>query len=468
MNYLLTPEQRQRQLAALLKYRQDSVGRGQRGIDQKVRLFCLDQMIQSHEYVFLTYPVSHLHGFHLWLLTTEDCGCSRFTADFCLAQELTIARLKEGAACCRTVPAVVMAAVVDQCHSLARTYTPFPKLKQSLEKFLHYLCTEYKSRPSVGLHAMSDDDEMYNFKIWTETTVRLTAQQVHSLGLEEMDKTIRANSEPFLPRPARFTSETPSPQLEIRVVDLPHLPTVMYTFCPFNLQKSTVLINSHNHSPVSVPCLLAHEIYPGHHLEVGNNFQRWFDTDLWWLSNFSGYIEGWGQYCEQYVSPDTPPTDNYQLALLRDVRLVVDTGIHSKYCGRWTFQEAMEFMTHGVFRSKLLVTGFRGLDCSHEQIRSEVLSIVSKPAYALSYKIGKMFFVHQGQTAQDQGMSLVAVNDTFLSRRVPVTMLVDLFHRPRPEPDPLLDSREIYEILTGHDSETGRKETTRTTTYCLH
>jgi uncharacterized protein (DUF885 family) len=94
----------------------------------------------------------------------------------------------------------------------------------------------------------------------------------------------------------------------------------------------------------------------------------------------SGYVEGWALYAEQLgkeVGFYTDPVSDYgrlSSELFRAVRLVVDTGIHSK---GWTRDQVVEF--------------FRKADAVDEPtIQAETDRYIAWPAQALAYKLGQL------------------------------------------------------------------------------
>jgi uncharacterized protein (DUF885 family) len=96
----------------------------------------------------------------------------------------------------------------------------------------------------------------------------------------------------------------------------------------------------------------------------------------------SGYVEGWALYAEQLgkeVGFYTDPVSDYgrlSSELFRAVRLVVDTGIHSK---GWSRDQVVDF--------------FRKTDAVDEPtIQSETDRYIAWPAQALAYKLGQLEF----------------------------------------------------------------------------
>jgi uncharacterized protein (DUF885 family) len=96
----------------------------------------------------------------------------------------------------------------------------------------------------------------------------------------------------------------------------------------------------------------------------------------------SGYIEGWALYAEQLgkeVGFYTDPVSDYgrlSSERFRAVRLVVDTGIHSK---GWTRDQVVDF-----FRKAAVI--------DEPLIQSETDRYIAWPGQALSYKLGQLKF----------------------------------------------------------------------------
>ena len=444
-NYLLSPERRKYQLQSLILY-QLRLAAGDQTLEERIKLFGVSQLIKAHEYPCFDYPICHLHGFHLWLLFTDGQSSPSFQTDFHAAMLSTIDRLRENVRLGLTVPKLIMTVVIQQCENLLQLHPRNGAIRHSLDCFLVYSKTIYiyLCRSSIALQALNDD--FYNFKIFKETTLPLNAQQVHSIGLYEIGTTVARMAQPPVASEASHQNPTTvvtNRKIALKLVKDSFLPPFMYIFSPY--QESVLMVNVDKYHHRHLDCLTAHEVYPGHHLEVSNNFKNWFGSDVWWLSNFNSYIEGWGFYCEQTEQQSS--SEVHQLELLRDVRLVVDTGVHSHHCGKWTYADAFMFMKSGIFRGKRVVKGFHGLFFWDDAaIHAEILSIISKPAYALTYKIGKMFFQYHRDKQLLLGKSTQTINDTFLSRRVPLHLMGELFTQEKSVPNP--GAADIEAILT--------------------
>ena len=121
-----------------------------------------------------------------------------------------------------------------------------------------------------------------------------------------------------------------------------------------------------------------HESIPGHHFQLALAQEM---TELPKFRRFGGYgayIEGWALYAEKlakemgfYAEP-LHDFGRLQNELWRAVRLVVDTGIHAK---RWTREQAIEYFQANT-------------PLSEGNIVTEVERYFVNPGQALSYKMG--------------------------------------------------------------------------------
>ena len=133
-----------------------------------------------------------------------------------------------------------------------------------------------------------------------------------------------------------------------------------------------------------------HEGLPGHHMQISIAQELegvpQFQTQL----GFTAYAEGWGLYSEK-LAIEMPGTyaDAYQQfgrlssEIWRDIRLVVDTGLHAK---GWTEQEAIDYFMANSPEP-------------YESVRSEVRRYIVMPGQATSYKIGMIKILELRSTA---------------------------------------------------------------------
>ncbi|MEL7186448.1 MAG: DUF885 domain-containing protein [Pseudomonadota bacterium] len=126
--------------------------------------------------------------------------------------------------------------------------------------------------------------------------------------------------------------------------------------------------------------LAVHEGIPGHHFQVALALELEGMPLIRRFSLFTAYVEGWALYAERVAwEQGLMPTNADNIGrltaeLFRAVRLVVDTGIHHR---RWTREEAIEYM--------LANTGMAESD-----VVSEIERYIVMPGQATAYKVGMM------------------------------------------------------------------------------
>ena len=138
--------------------------------------------------------------------------------------------------------------------------------------------------------------------------------------------------------------------------------------------------------------LTFHEAVPGHHFQIALN-QENEDLTLYRKMGYrtSAFTEGWALYSEQ-LAVEVGMTKNLydelgvlQSEMFRANRLVVDTGMHYK---RWTREEAMAYMKK--------TTGM-----SDTEVRVEIERYIVWPGQATSYKMGMLKILELRKKAKD-------------------------------------------------------------------
>lgn len=305
-------------------------------------------------------------------------------------------------------------------------------------KYRDYLTGTYvrNARAAIGLGSVRDGASDYNILVRLYTTTSNTPEEIHKLGLAEVDR-IEAEMRGVL-RQAGFNGSIPeyerqlvaSPDqhfrsqeemliycrniakiVEPRLPDLfQHIPGLLYGVRPIPEEReSATATNAEAPSPdYSTPgwmnlntyqpdkqvkynkeALVLHEAVPGH------VFQLTIARQLAGLPEFrkfysnSAYVEGWGLYAESLgfeLGVYRDPSNKFgQLASerFRAVRLVVDTGLHSM---NWSRQQAIDyFKAHAP-----------------DQSLAEVDRYISWPGQALSYKMGQLRIVQLRKKAQQK------------------------------------------------------------------
>jgi uncharacterized protein (DUF885 family) len=138
--------------------------------------------------------------------------------------------------------------------------------------------------------------------------------------------------------------------------------------------------------------LFLHEAIPGHHYQISLTQESTvlpdFRKTLW----YSGYGEGWALYSESLGKELGLYTDPYQYfgmlgaEMHRAVRLVVDTGLHSK---GWTREQAIQYSMENEAESEAGIT-------------SEIERYMANPGQALSYKIGQLKIIELRERAKKE------------------------------------------------------------------
>jgi uncharacterized protein (DUF885 family) len=312
----------------------------------------------------------------------------------------------------------------------------FPAYK----KFAAFLQTEYApaGRTTLAVTSLPDGQKRYENNIYGRTTTRMTADEIHKLGLREIDRiqaemTVIAKKEGFADlasfRAALKTNPKYIPASADQILEdfrhyiaqmepkLPQLFTLLpkspvtveaipafqsaaathyVTGTPDGKRPGRVVVATSNfaeRSLVDDEAIAYHEGIPGHHMQLSVQ-QQLTGLPKFRLHSlgFNAYVEGWALYAEQ-LGKETgfyqdPVSDYGRLSseLFRAVRLVVDTGIHAQ---GWTREQVVEF-----FRKSGAV--------DEPTIQSETDRYIAWPAQALSYKLGQLKFRELRERAQKE------------------------------------------------------------------
>jgi uncharacterized protein (DUF885 family) len=306
------------------------------------------------------------------------------------------------------------------------------------KEFGHFVATEYAphGRTTLSIASLPGGESRYRHDIRSFTTVSsLTPDQIHELGLREMDRIgaqmlAIAHQEGFsdlasfgasLKTNPKYTPTSADqilddyrkylaqmqgklPQLftyipgsPVTVEAIPSFQSAMATHyqtgTPDGSRPGRVVVATSDfaqRSLVNDEAIAYHEGIPGHHMQLSVAQQMTGLPKFRQHSSNSGYIEGWALYAEQLGKEvgfyQDPVSDWGRLSSerFRAVRLVVDTGIHSK---GWTREQVVDF-----FRKSGVV--------SEPEIQSETDRYIAWPAQALSYKLGQLKFVELRERAR--------------------------------------------------------------------
>lgn len=283
-----------------------------------------------------------------------------------------------------------------------------------------------------GVWRFPEGDKYYAFALRYYTTTDLTADQIHQMGLEQVDKIsaeidriltaqgmvdgtvgqrlakLGAQADQLYPDDdagkaellqdlnkqiahvsellPRYFGTLPKTGVEIRRV-----PKLTEDGAPGGYYMSPSLDGSRPGAYYinlrdtaewprwTLPTLTYHEATPGHHFQIALQQESTRIPVLRQVMSYSAFTEGWGLYAEQladelgaYQHDPLGRVGYLQSQLFRATRLVVDTGIHSK---KWSREKAIKYMVDTLGDPVSTVT-------------TEVERYIANPGQATSYKVG--------------------------------------------------------------------------------
>ena len=299
----------------------------------------------------------------------------------------------------------------------------FPAYRQ----FAEFVRTNYipYGRTTLSVNSLGGGKRRYQAALLRFTTTDLTAEQIHNIGLKEVERITaemtalaKANGYQNLDSFRAHVESDPKyrpvsadeivddfrkhiAQMEPRLPELfnllPKTAVTVEPIPPFQASAAThyqggtpdgkrpgrvsVAVSDPTHrSFINDEAVAYHEGVPGHHLQIT------IQQSLTGLPEFrkhggnSAYTEGWGLYAEELGKEigfyQDPGSDYGRLRseLFRAVRLVVDTGIHDM---GWSRDQVVEYMrnSHSV---------------DEPTIQAETDRYISGPGQACSYKLGQL------------------------------------------------------------------------------
>lgn len=306
--------------------------------------------------------------------------------------------------------------------------------------FAAFVQKEYapQGRTALAITSLADGQRRYQNNIYARTTTHMSAEEIHQLGLREMDRiraemTEIAKKEGFADLAAfRASLKTNSKyvptsaeqilddfrhyiaQMEPRLPELfnllpkspvtveaipafqPGSATHYVTGTPDGKRPGRVVVATANfaaRSLINDEAVAYHEGVPGHHMQLSIQ-QQLTGLPKFRLHSlgFNAYVEGWALYAEELGKEvgfyKDPVSDYGRLSseLFRAVRLVVDTGIHAK---GWSRDQVVEFMRQSGA-------------VDEPTIQAETDRYISWPGQALSYKLGQLKFRELRERAQKE------------------------------------------------------------------
>ena len=324
-----------------------------------------------------------------------------------------------------SIPSEEQTRLIDEMLSVLTEYV-YPAYETLYSYFIEsYLpsCGE-----SIACKDFPNGDVYYKYQIKSYTTTNLSAEEIHQIGLGEVDR-IRAEMKKvinmtefkgsfdefltFLRTDSQFYFTSEDELLnEYRMIckkadaELPKffglLPRLPYGVKPIPDYQAPASPTAYYYSgsqeagragffmantykletrpKYEMEALSIHEAVPGHHLQITlaqeldniPKFRRY--------GGYTAFVEGWGLYSEKLAEEmgfyEDPYSKFGQLTyeMWRACRLVVDTGMHTL---GWTRQEAIDFMLSNTAKTENDVT-------------VEIDRYIAWPGQALAYKIGEL------------------------------------------------------------------------------
>jgi uncharacterized protein (DUF885 family) len=300
----------------------------------------------------------------------------------------------------------------------------------ALTRMRDFLQNEYlpKAREGVGLMYMKGGDALYRYQVQSTTTLPMTPDQIHALGLSEVARITQdfekvrqqvgfkgdlhaffdymRTSPQFAPKTReqlqndyyriKTAVEAKVPQYFSLV---PKTPLVIRPYpayrekfeaggsynsgTPDGSRPGTFYFNAYDlpsRFTWEETTLFLHEGEPGHHFQISLAQENRALPNFMRFGGNTAYVEGWALYSETLGYPMGFYADPYQRfgtlndEMLRAMRLVVDTGIHAK---GWTRDQAIAYMLANSGESKTDAT-------------AEVERYIAIPSQAVAYKVGSL------------------------------------------------------------------------------
>lgn len=314
--------------------------------------------------------------------------------------------------------------------------------RPAYERLLAEMKRQQAQAPSSdGVWRFPQGAAYYDALLSNYTTTDLTADQIHAIGLREVERIhgemrqimakvgfpgnlqqffehvrtdpkyyfetredylaavqeVKAKSDPVLPR---YFNTLPKAPLQVKAVEAFREKSAGKAFyqspAPDGSRPGTYYVNLYNLKDMSrneLEALYYHEGLPGHHLQRA--VQTELGDDIPAFRRFGGvtaYTEGWGLYAEELGKDMGFYTDPYSdfgrlgMELWRAARLVVDTGIHSK---RWSRERAIDYLKENTPNPD-------------GDIRKAIERYVVYPGQATAYMIGKLKIMELREKARTQ------------------------------------------------------------------
>ena len=323
------------------------------------------------------------------------------------------------------------------------------EFQPAYERLIGWAEGELEDAPAnpTGLTSQPGGEDYYNYRLRVSTTTGLTADEIHQIGLEEVERlqgemeavkdeygfdgTLQEffvflreskdnrdlyyentdeGAEQYI-ADATAAIDNIEGQLPDYFGILPKADLVVKRVEPFREQDGAAqhyypgtpdgsrpgTYYAHLSDMTAMPkreleVIAYHEGLPGHHMQISIAQELENIPQFRTQAGFTAYSEGWGLYAEKLASEmpgtfETPQSEFGRLGseIWRAIRLVVDTGLHSK---GWTEEEAWEYFTENAA-------------VTDQQARSEIQRYIVMPGQATAYKIGMIKILDLREKARE-------------------------------------------------------------------
>jgi uncharacterized protein (DUF885 family) len=315
------------------------------------------------------------------------------------------------------------------------------EVQPAYRKFSKFVKADYapKGRSHEGIWSLPNGDALYRYLVRQSTTTSLTPDQIHTLGwqqvrsieaemtqlarrqgyadLKAFQTAVRNNPrnhatsrEQILDAYRKYTDEMYGkvgqlfgrlPKARLTIVPVESFrekeaaDAEYWVGSPDGKRRGRVVVNTGDfahRSLAEIESTAYHEGVPGHHFQLSIAQELPSLPAFRQHANYTAYIEGWGLYAERLGKEvglyQDPISDYGRLSgeMLRAIRLVVDTGVHSKH---WNRQQ--------------MVDVFHKYSTEDEpSIQAEVDRYIAMPGQALAYKIGQLKIIELRERAKAQ------------------------------------------------------------------
>lgn len=346
-------------------------------------------------------------------------------------------------------------------------------VKPAYESLIAYLTTQEKlAGTDDGVWRFKDGEAFYNMALERTTTTKMTADEIHQLGVAEVARIhdemkaimqkvgfkgdlqaffafLRDDAQFYYPDTAEgkaaYLAEATriidhmKSQLDSLFLVKPKADLIVKAVEPFReasagkafyqqpsmdgKRPGTYYANLYNMKDMpkyQMEALAYHEGIPGHHMQIAISQELGEIPKFRKFGGYTAYIEGWGLYTELLPKDiglyQDPYSDFGRLAmeLWRACRLVVDTGIHAK---KWTREQAIQYLADNTPNART-------------EAKNAIERYIVMPSQATAYKIGMIKIVQlrdKAKTALGAKFDIREFHDVVLKNgAVPLDVLESL------------------------------------------